>query len=68
MSSLSFLRVGTEVKAGDVIGYEGATGNASGSHLHLSIYKDFFTYISDKKSGQLYFNYFEGTVNPLDYL
>ncbi len=67
MSALSFLQVGTQVNAGDIIGYEGNTGNAEGSHLHLSVYKDFFTYINEKKD-QLYFNYFEGTVNPLDYL
>ncbi|HAU08042.1 MAG: Metalloendopeptidase-like protein membrane protein [Candidatus Yanofskybacteria bacterium GW2011_GWF1_44_227] len=67
MSSLSFLRVGTAVKLGQVIGYEGSTGNSSGSHLHLSIYKDFFTYVKDK-NGQLYFNYFDGSINPLDYL
>ncbi|MDP3792914.1 MAG: peptidoglycan DD-metalloendopeptidase family protein [bacterium] len=68
MSALSFFQVGTQVKVGDIIGYEGATGNVTGSHLHISVYKDFFTYVSDKKGGQLYFNYFEGTVNPLDYL
>jgi murein DD-endopeptidase MepM/ murein hydrolase activator NlpD len=67
MSALSFLQVGTAVEAGQVIGYEGNTGNAEGSHLHLSIYKDFFTYVNTKKD-QLYFNYFEGTINPLDYL
>ncbi len=67
MSSLSFLRVGTKVIKGQVIGYEGATGNATGSHLHLSIYKDFFTYVKEK-NGQLYFNYFEGSINPLDYV
>lgn len=67
MSALSFLQVGTQVYAGQVIGYEGNTGNVTGSHLHLSLYKDFFTYINDKKD-QLYFNYFEGSVNPLDYL
>jgi len=67
MSALSFLQVGTQVYSGQVIGYEGSTGNVTGSHLHLSVYKDFFTYINDKKD-QLYFNYFEGSVNPLDYL
>lgn len=65
MSSLSFLQVGTQVTAGQVIGYEGATGKVTGSHLHLSIYKNFFTY---EKNGQLYFNYFDGSINPLDYL
>ena len=33
----------------------------------LSIYKDFFTYINEK-NGQLYFNYFDGSLNPRDYL
>ncbi len=67
MSSLSFLRVGTGVKTGEIIGYEGSTGNSSGSHLHLSIYKEFFTYIKES-NGQLYFNYFDGSINPNDYL
>jgi len=68
MSALSFLQVGTPIKTGQVIGYEGNTGKVTGSHLHLSIYKDFFTYVSDKKGGQLYFNYFEGSLNPLNFL
>ena len=67
LSAFEFLRVGTQVKAGQTIGYEGSTGNATGSHLHISIYKDFFTYVKEK-NGQLYFNYFEGSINPLDYL
>ena len=67
MSSLSFLRVGTQVVEGQVIGYEGSTGNSTGSHLHVSIYKDFFTYVKEK-NGQLYFNYFEGSINPQDYM
>jgi len=67
MSALSFLQVGTKVTEGQTIGFEGNTGNARGSHLHLSLYKNFFTYVNEKKN-QLYFNYFEGTVNPLDYL
>lgn len=58
---------GKNVNIGDVIGYEGATGNSTGSHLHLSIYKEFFTFINPR-NGQLYFNYFDGTINPLDYL
>lgn len=67
MSSLSFLKVGTNVNIGQVIGYEGSTGNSTGSHLHLSLYKEFFTYIHDKKD-QLYFNYFDGSINPQDYI
>jgi murein DD-endopeptidase MepM/ murein hydrolase activator NlpD len=66
MSSLVFLPVGTQVKAGQIIGFEGATGKVTGSHLHLSLYKDFFTYVN--ATGVLYFNYFEGTINPLDYI
>lgn len=67
MKSPSNLANTTRVSVSDVIGYEGSTGNTTGSHLHLSIYKDFFTYINPK-NGQLYFNYFEGTLNPSDYL
>ncbi|MDO8496446.1 MAG: peptidoglycan DD-metalloendopeptidase family protein [bacterium] len=67
MSAFEFLRVGTQVKAGQVIGYEGNTGHVTGSHVHLSIYKDFFTYLKET-NGQLYFNYFEGSINPLNYL
>ena len=66
MSSLAPLKVGTVVTKGQIIGYEGNTGKVTGSHLHLSIYKEFFTYLNDK--GQLNFNYFEGTLNPRDYL
>ena len=58
---------GLAVSTGDVIGYEGTTGNVTGSHLHLSVYKDFFTYINEK-NGQLYFNYFDGSINPSNYL
>jgi murein DD-endopeptidase MepM/ murein hydrolase activator NlpD len=32
------VRVGQIVKAGDVIGYEGATGYATGCHVHLSLF------------------------------
>ncbi len=67
MASPERLANNTEVKLDDTIGYQGNTGNSTGSHVHLSIYKDFFTYINPK-NGQLYFNYFDGTVNPLDYL
>ncbi len=65
MKSQSPLATGTPVDMGTVIGYQGNTGFSTGSHLHLSIYYNFFTFT---KNGQLYFNYFEGTLNPLDYL
>lgn len=67
MRSPSGLVNGTPVTTDSIIGYEGTTGNSTGSHLHLSLYRDFFTYINDR-NGQLYFNYFDGTLNPLDYL
>lgn len=67
MRAPSGLANGLAVSTDDVLGYEGTTGNTTGSHLHLSVYKDFFTYINEK-NGQLYFNYFDGSINPLDYL
>jgi murein DD-endopeptidase MepM/ murein hydrolase activator NlpD len=67
LKSPSGIANNTAVTSNSVIGYEGATGNATGPHLHLSVYRDFFTYINTK-NGQLYFNYFEGTLNPFDYL
>ncbi len=67
LRSPAALANGTLISAGSIIGYEGSTGNSTGSHLHLSIYRDFFTYINEK-NGQLYFNYFDGTLNPFDYL
>ena len=66
LSAFEFVRVGTQVKTGDVIGYEGSTGFSTGSHVHLSIYKEFFTYVKEA-NGQLYFNY-DNTINPRDYL
>lgn len=65
MKSASTLSIGSQVETGDTIGYEGSTGFSTGSHLHLSVYYEFFTY---QKGGELYFNYFDGTLNPLNYL
>lgn len=67
MRSPSGLDNGTAVRKEDIIGFEGATGNSTGSHLHLSLYNEFFTFVNPR-NGQLYFNYFDGTLNPLDYL
>lgn len=61
------LNVGSAVQRGQVIGFEGNTGHVTGAHVHLSLYRDFFTYINTK-NGQLYFNYFEGSLNPSDYV
>ncbi|PIR41509.1 MAG: hypothetical protein COV31_01400 [Candidatus Yanofskybacteria bacterium CG10_big_fil_rev_8_21_14_0_10_46_23] len=67
MQSPTGLANGTRVERGSIIGFEGSTGFSTGAHVHLSLYHDFFTYIN-KNNGQIYFNYFEGTLNPLDYL
>ncbi len=66
MQAPSTVAVGTRVDNSSVIGYEGSTGNSTGSHVHISLYRDFFTYLT--KGGILYFNYQIGTINPLDYI
>jgi murein DD-endopeptidase MepM/ murein hydrolase activator NlpD len=34
------VKVGQQVKRGEVIGYAGATGNATGSHVHYEIWRN----------------------------
>lgn len=60
----SDLAISSMVNRGSVIGHEGSTGFSTGSHLHFSVYYDFFTFL---KNNELYFNYFEGTLNPINY-
>jgi len=49
--NLSLVTVGQQVKAGDFIGYEGATGDATGCHLHYSIFSptDTGLFVTDPK-------------------
>lgn len=39
-SRINGIKVGTKIKKGQLIGYIGKTGNASGVHLHISLYKN----------------------------
>lgn len=67
MKAPSLVLAGERVDENTVIGYEGATGFVTGSHLHLSLYHEFFSFIGPK-TGQVYFNYWDGSLNPFDYI
>ena len=67
MRDPTLILAGERVNEKTVLGYEGATGFATGSHLHLSLYYEFFSFIGPK-TGQIYFNYWQGSLNPLDYI
>jgi murein DD-endopeptidase MepM/ murein hydrolase activator NlpD len=37
---VNIVKIGQRVKRGDVVGYVGTTGNATGSHVHYEVWKD----------------------------
>jgi hypothetical protein len=57
---------GQQVKAGDIVGYADNTGNSSGSHLHLGLKREGYTYI-DSNGEPWPHNFFDPTpyLKPL---
>ena len=48
------LENGTEIQAGTLLGIMGSSGNSTGVHLHLQVYRDNFTYASDDTSFRVF--------------
>jgi len=63
--SLIGVSIGQEVSQGQVLGYMGATGLATGPHLHLTVYASETFRIENRWFGPLPLG---GAVNPRDYL
>jgi len=60
------VRVGDKIKRGDLIGYVGRSGYATGSHLHLTVYAGPTFYMgSSRTCGPMPFG---GDLNPISYL
>ncbi len=56
---------GQTIKRGEVIGYEGATGFSTGSHLHFTVYAAQTFRVEERWYGLLPLG---GSIDPLKYL
>lgn len=64
--SLQIVKVGDIVNRGQLIGYSGKTGYATGPHLHLTVYDSQTFYMgSSRICGPMPYG---GDLNPMDYL
>lgn len=66
--SKQLVKKGDSVKRGQLIGYVGRTGYATGPHLHLTLYASQNFYIGPSKSGCGSIMPFGAPLDPLDYI
>ncbi len=66
LSAFGEFQEGSDIKRGDVIGYVGKTGYATGPHLHFTVYSSLTFYMGGSRScGAMPYG---GVLNPSDYL